>query len=103
MLYVNLRMNPIIRPFIEALAGDQNAAPLCPNLVSFRCSSPLAISVDVVRKLYGRMKGCGSEQGGWRDLTIKSIYPIADEEIKRLSMQIPTLEGIADVDDPDTW
>ncbi|KJA15332.1 hypothetical protein HYPSUDRAFT_48484 [Hypholoma sublateritium FD-334 SS-4] len=87
---------------LEEFAGSSDRAPLCPNLVSFRCSSRMYISADVVRKLYGR-SASGMVQRGWRDLTIRSFDHDAQQEIDRFSLEIPALEGEADEDDPDTW
>lgn len=88
---------------LEALAGDSERAPICPNLVSFRCSSMLYISVDVVRMLYGRTTASGVGQRGWRDLTIRTFDHDAQQEIERFSLEIPYIDGRADEGDPDTW
>ncbi|KJA14297.1 hypothetical protein HYPSUDRAFT_208843 [Hypholoma sublateritium FD-334 SS-4] len=89
-------------PLLQAFTSHSELEPLCPNLISFRCWSPLAISVEVVRKLYGRNEAYDAGHG-WKDLTIESMDDDAQEEIGRLSLGIPTLDGIPDVDDPDTW
>ncbi len=90
-------------PLIDALVNVPDSQRICPNLSSFRCSSPLSISAEDVRRLYRRKRSSGGEAGGWKDLTIKCLHLEGQREIERLSSEVPFIEGKADVKDPDTW
>ena len=82
-------------PFLEAIASPSSDERLCPNLVSFRCSSKLGVPAGVVCSLYRR--------SGWTDLTIQSTDSGAQKEIERFSLEVPTIECKVDAGDPDTW
>ena len=103
IFYMEVTLQIYFSPLIDALVNRPDNQRICPNLSSFRCSSPLSISAEDIRRLYRRKRTAGSELRAWKDLTIKCLHLEGQREIERLKSEVPFIEGKADVNDPDTW